>query len=156
MGVRMVRRWIMAVAIVATVAFAGEAKAMQLCGWIVETNEENDVHKLKLYLSSDKEIEFLYKIGGRGIVDGMGHSHSPSKGSFMLHDGETKNPWSFGATLTAPGKIDVIVEIHEKPESIFDDKPTPLLATFTFQRDVPESETKAPPVFAKKQCVMVK
>jgi hypothetical protein len=146
----------MAVAIVATAALTGEAQAMQLCGWIVETNEENDVHKLTLYLSSDKEIEFLYKIGGRGIVDGMGHTHSPAKGTFLLHDGQTDSPWSFGATLTAPGKIDVIVEIHEKPESIFDEKPTPILATFKFQRAVPESETKAPPVFAKKQCVTLK
>lgn len=152
----MLTRWIVAAAILSTVAVMSEARAAQLCAWIVETNEENDVHKLKLYLSSDKEIEFLYKIGGQGIVDGMGHSHSPSKGTFLLHAGETDNPWSFGATLTAPGKIDVIVEIHEKPESIFDDKPTPLLAKFTFQRNVPESEKKAPPVFAKKQCTAVK
>lgn len=155
MGVHMRWRWVMAAALVATVALVGEARATQLCGWIVETNEENDVHKLTLYLSSDKEIEFLYKLGGRGIVDGSGHSHSPSKGTFLLRDGQTDSPWSFGATLTAPGEIDVIVEIHEKPADIFDEKPTPLLATFTFRRDVPESETKAPPVFAKKQCAMV-
>jgi hypothetical protein len=149
-------RWMVAAAIVLTVAFAGEARATQLCGWIVETTEENDFHKLVLYLSADKETEFLYKLGGQGIVDGSGHSHSPSKGSFYLRDGQTDSAWSFGATLNAPGKIDVIVEIHKKPADIFDEKPTPLLATFTFQRNVPESETKAPPVLAKKQCATLK
>jgi hypothetical protein len=152
----MLTRWIGVAAILLTVAFMGEARAAQLCAWIVETNEENDVHKLKLLLSTDKEVEFLYKIGGQGIVDGSGHSHSPSSGTFFLRDGQTDSPWSFGATLTAPGKIDVTVEIHQKPADIFDEKPTPLLAKFTFQRAVPESEKKAPPVFAKKQCATVK
>lgn len=148
--------WIVAAAMLIAAGFAGEARAAQLCGWIVETREPNDVHLLKLFLSSDREIEFFYRLGGLGLVDGSGHMHSPSKGTFLLHNGQTDSPWSFGGTLTAPGKIDVVVEIHQKPADIFDERPTPLLAKFTFKRGIPAGETRVPPVFARKQCAIVK
>ena len=131
-------------------------KAPQVCGWIVETNESNDVHHFDLWLQSDKDLEFLYAIGGEGIVSDHSKSHSPSHGSFVLHSGEKDKPWGFGTTVSTPAKVDITVELHAKPASIFSEEETPLIAKFVFRREVPESETSAPPVFAKKQCAALK
>ena|SRR5215469_1655709 len=131
------------------------AHAGQICAWMIETNEPNDVRHLEVWLHSDAETDFYYKFGGQGIVNGMGHSHSPSKGTFSLHAGQTDSPWSFGATLDAPAKIDVTLELHQTPADIFSDAPTPLIARFLFQRNVPETEKTPPKTLAKKQCAPI-
>ena len=146
----MAKRWI-ASCLLCFLAYA-PAQAAQLCAWMTERNKANDVHDLELWLSADKELEFLYKIGGTGITGEGSKMHSPSSGTFLLHPGKPDKAWGFGATMPMPGKIDVVVEIHQKPADIFDETPTPLIASFTFDRDVPEGEKKAPPVLAKKQC----
>lgn len=153
----MVKKSVMAAsAALVSLGIAGEANATQLCGWMVEKLEPNDVHHVELFLGADREIEFLYRIAGQGMVGDSGHMHSPSRGTFLLHAGQTDSPWSFGATLTPPGKIDIVVEIHQKPADIFDRAPTPLLAQFAFRRNVREGEKRAPATFAKKQCATVK
>jgi len=132
------------------------ARATQICGWIVEKIEANEVHQLDLWLQADGDLEFLYKIGGEGILSEGSRMHSPGRGTFLLHPGKADRPWGFGATLSPPGTIDIIADIRAKPADIFDETPTPLLASFTFHRAVPAGEKRAPPVFAKKQCATVK
>jgi hypothetical protein len=64
--------------------------------------------------------------------------------------------WGIGSTFNPPGKIDITLELHKTPADIFSKEPTPLLAKFSFQREVPASEKKAPKTLAKKQCATVK
>jgi hypothetical protein len=132
------------------------AQAKQVCGWLVETNKPDNEHMFDLWLQADGEMDFLYKIGGEGVVTDSSHSHSPSSGTFVLHAGKAEKPWGFGTTLNPPAKIDISIELHQNPADIFSDAPTPLLAKFSFRRDVPESEKKAPPTLAKKQCTALK
>ena len=146
------RRIALAASLILTVALAGAAQAKQICGWLVEKVEANDVHQLDLWLQADSEVEFLYKIGGKGLLSEGMKMHSPGSGTFLLHPGKADKPWGFGGTLVPPGTIDIVAEIHVKPADIFDETPTPILAAFTFHREVPAGEKKAPPVFAKKQC----
>jgi hypothetical protein len=134
---------------------AAPAHAAEVCGWLVETSEPDDVRQLALWLQSDSDIDFLLKIGGKGLVTESMTSHSPSTATFVLHAGEADKPWGFGATFEPPGTIDVIAELHVMPTDIFSDAPTPLLTAFTFHREVPEGETKASAVLARKQCKTV-
>ncbi|MGD0192382.1 MAG: hypothetical protein ABSD74_16720 [Rhizomicrobium sp.] len=139
----------------ASVASAAPAGAAQICGWLVESNEPEDVRGLTLWLQSDADVDFLYAIGGKGIVNGMGYANSPAKASYTLHAGHAEAPWHGGGTLDAPAKIDITVELHQTPADIFSDAPTPLLAKFAFARNVPASEKKPPATLAKKQCAIV-
>jgi hypothetical protein len=101
-------------------------------------------------------MEFLYQIGGTGMVDASSKSHSPGSGTFALHKGKAATMWGLGATFNPPGTIDISVELHQMPADIFSKESTPLLAQFSFQRNVPESEKRAPRTLAKKQCATVK
>ncbi len=136
------------------VSFSAPAKAAKLCGWMVES-QEDDERKLKIFLSSDAEVDFLYKIGGKGIVYPGNAGNAPNSGSFTLHPGQTESPWSYGQTLEPPGKIDVNIDIQQMPADIFSDKPTPLWANFVFRRNVPANEKKPTAEFMKKQCATV-
>ncbi len=42
------------------------------------------------------------------------------------------------------------------PADVFSDAPTPVLATFMFKRDVPQSEKAPAKTFARNQCAAVK
>ena len=128
------------------------ARATGVCAWLVETTGPDDLHDLTLWLQADKDVDFFYKIGGEGLTSEGSRSHSPGSGTYSLSAGKADKPWGFGATLSPPGDIDIVVELHAKPVSIFSDEPTPLLASFTFHRHVPEGEEKAPPTLAQKQC----
>lgn len=128
------------------------AHAVQVCAWIDETVGDNAYHELKLWLEADAEFEGYYKLAGQGLAgDGM-KAHSPGGGTFFLRPKQADSFWGFGSTLYPPGTIDVIVEIRAKPADVFSDEPPPLLASFTFHRDVPEGETAAPGTFAARQC----
>ena len=131
---------------------APPAHATQVCAWMVETNKPDDLHEVDLWLQSDGEVSFLYKMAGRGLVSEDSKAHSPGSGTFHLEPGVPKRPWGFGATLTPPADIDIVAELHAVPADIFSDAPTPLLASFTFSRHIPEGETKAPPTLMAKQC----
>jgi hypothetical protein len=145
-----------AVGLALVLGAAAPAQATQICGWLKETNQPDDVHEFALWLKSDARVEFLYQIGGKGVVTPSGSSHSPSSGTYSLDPGRPESPWHFGTNVEAPATIDIIVELHQKPADIFSDAPTPLLARFAFERSVPESERKAPPVLAKQQCATLK
>lgn len=152
----MIRRIAAAFALLVSFAlsFTAPAQAAKLCGWMVET-QEDDERKLKIFLSSDAEVDFLYKIGGKGIVYPGNAGNAPNSGTFTLHPGQTDSPWSYGQTLEPPGSIDVNIEIHQTPADIFSDKPTPLLANFVFRRNVPANEKKPIATFMTKQCATV-
>ncbi|HTW34289.1 MAG TPA: hypothetical protein VMD53_06715 [Rhizomicrobium sp.] len=137
------------------VSFSAPAKAAKLCGWMVESEDPDDVRKLKIFLSSDADVDFFYRIGGKGIVYPGNAGNSPGSGTFTLHPGQTDSPWSYGQTLEPPGQIDVNIEIHQTPADIFSDKPTPLWANFVFRRNVPAAEKNPPATFMKKQCATV-
>ncbi len=143
------------VALVALFALVLPAHASQICAWLVEANEPDDVRGLTLWLQSDTDVDFLYKVGGDGIVTQSGKSNSPTSATYSLHAGKAESAWQFGLTLDWPGRIDVTVEIHARPADIFSDAPTPLLAKFAFARAIPASEKKPPATLAKKQCASI-
>jgi hypothetical protein len=134
---------------------ASAARAAQVCGWMLEKTDADNMHELEIWLDADQEISFFYKIGGQGLVDESGHANSPNSGTFVLHPGEPGRPWGFGMTLQPPGQVDVVIEIHQTPKDIFSDEETPLLTSFTFHRDVPADETQPPADLAKRQCATV-
>jgi hypothetical protein len=144
-----------AVLVSLTVSFSAPAKAAKLCGWMVESEEPDDMRKLKIFLSSDADVDLFYKIGGKGIVVPGNTGNAPNDGSFTLHAGQTDSPWSYGQTLEPPGQIDVNIEIHQMPADIFSHAPTPLWANFVFRRNVPANEKNPPAILAKKQCATV-
>jgi len=129
--------------------------AAQICAWIVESDEPDRVRVLTLWLQSDTDVDFLYKVDGEGIVTHSGESNSPTSATFNLHAGEPQTPWHYGAMLDSVARIDISVEIHAQPTEIFSDTPPPLLAKFSFARAVPENEKKPPATLAKKQCASI-
>ena len=131
---------------------AGPACATEVCAWMEETIGEDDYHELQLWLEADGEVDAYYRIKGEGLKSESIKAHSPNSGTYFLRPKEKNSPWKFGATLTPPGDIDVIAEIRAKPADIFSDAETPLLASFTFQRHVPEGETTPPRTLATRQC----
>ncbi|TAJ68917.1 MAG: hypothetical protein EPO51_25655 [Phenylobacterium sp.] len=146
-------RWLQGgLASLALFVTAAPTHAAQVCAWMDETVGEDDYHELALWLEADDEIEFYYKIKGEGLSSEGMKAHSPSSGTFFLRPKTPDKPWGFGSTLSPPGDIDVVIELRAKPRDIFSDEETPLLASFTFRRHVPEGETQAPKAFATRQC----
>ncbi len=141
------------VACALAVALAGPARATELCGWLTEVVKDDNVHDFDLWLQADGEVAFLYRMTGKGLTSEGSRMYSPGSGTSSLHAGKAERPWGFGATLDPPGDVDIVAEIHVSPKSIFDEEETPLLGKFTFQRHVPEGETKPPTDFQKHQCV---
>jgi hypothetical protein len=132
-----------------------EAQAGQVCGWLVEKTKPHGEHDFDIWLGADQRLEFLYQIGGSGVTAEGFRAHSPSSASYLLNPGKPERVWGFGTTVPTPSKVDISIEIHSKPADIFSDEPTPLIAQFTFARDVPDGEKKAPPILAAKQCAAV-
>jgi hypothetical protein len=132
-------------------ALAAAPKPVQVCAWIDEVGEPDSQHTLKLWLQADGDVVGIYEIAGEGLVGEAVRSHSPASGSLVLHPGKAVSPWSFGATLSPPGRIDVIVRLRAPTASIFD-PPGPVMVEYAFRRVVPEDEANSPPVFAERQC----
>ncbi len=143
-----------ALALTAAVAVSGPARAAQLCGWLTEKVSADDVHDFALWLQSDSDIAFFYKMSGKGVVTPSGSSYGPGSGTFSLRPGRPQNPWGYGTNISQ-GDIDIVAEIHETPKSVFDDTESPLLVTWVFQRHVSANEKKPPTDFAKHQCITV-
>ncbi len=147
--------------LIAAALFAGAllaspaAQAAQVCAWMTEKLDGEEMHDFQLYLQADQELEIYYKIGGEGLIGDGSRMHSPGSGTFVLHKGVAEKPWGFGATLSPPGQVDFVVGVHKKPVDIFSETLPPLLASFDFKRKVPEGEKKAPATFATKQCKTV-
>ena len=137
------------------VACTATADAANVCAWMVETEEPDDVRALVIWLQSDTDIDVFYQIGGRGIVTPGSTGNAPNDGTFTLSAGKARSPWKYGQTLEPPGKIDVTIELRKMPADIFSDAPKPLFAAFAFNRDVPKPEKKPPATLARKQCATV-
>jgi hypothetical protein len=146
----------LAAGLLMTLSFAARSQTVQVCGWMVESVKPENVHQFDVWLQTDGELSFFYKMSGAGVVAGSNKTHSPGSGTYVLHAGKAEKPWGFGTTVYPPAKIDITIELHETPADIFSEAPTPLLAKFDFRRDVPESETKPPTTLARRQCVAVK
>jgi hypothetical protein len=129
-----------------------KSKAPQVCAWIVETKDADKVHQFDLWLEADAEVDFLYVIGGAGVITPSGKSHSPSSGTYNLSPHKAEKPWGYGTSVNSSAKIDITVDLRQTPTDIFSKVQTPLLAKFLFRRDIPESEKAVPPIFAKRQC----
>jgi hypothetical protein len=141
-----------AVALALLLAFGAQSNATEVCAWLKESVKRDQLYMFELWLQADGEMDFLYQITGAGIVTEGSKSHSPGSGTYVLHPHKPEKPWEFGTTLNPPGTIDIGIELHQTPADIFDDTPTPILAQFTFHRDVPAAEKKPPTMLAKKQC----
>jgi hypothetical protein len=139
-------------ALILLVPCSAPARAAQVCAWLVESSQPLDVRMLTLWLQSDADIDFLYKIDGDGIVTEAGSSNSPTTATYNLHAGHADSPWHYGSTLEGPGKIDLTVEIRKTPIDIFSEKMSPLLARFVFKRTVPATEKTPPASLASRQC----
>jgi len=137
-------------------AAAAPAHAVEVCAWVNETIGEDDYHELELWLEADGKTDFLYKIKGEGLSTENMQAHAPNSGTLVLHARQPSQPWGFGATLSPPGEIDVVVELRAWPKDIFSEEETPLLASFTFRRRVPEGETQPPKDFATRRCATLK
>jgi hypothetical protein len=123
---------------------------------MIEKVDSESTYTFDIWAETDAPLDFLYKIGGTGVVSEGLKAHSPGSGTFTLRPGKAQRVWGFGSTISPPAKIEFVLEIHQTPADIFSEAPTPLLAEFTFKRSIPESEKKPPPVLAKKQCSVVK
>jgi len=145
----------LALAAVALVAAGGSARATELCGWLVETVEGDNVHQFSLWLEADGDANLFYKMTGAGIVTESVKAYSPGSGTFSLRARRAETAWGFGSTLDPPGDIDIVAEIHAPPKSVFSEEETPLLAKFVFQRHVPDGEKTPPADFAKRQCATI-
>ena len=139
-------------------ALAGSAvpaHAGQLCGWLIETLGDDDLHQFELWLQSEGDTDVVYKMRGEGIVSESSRSYSPGSGSYALHARKAVKVWGFGTTLNAPADIDIVAEIRSPPKSVFSEEETPLLATFSFQRHVAEGRGVPPAPFGARRCVAV-
>lgn len=148
-----IRRNSLALAALVAALATVPAQAAQVCGWLVESIDADKVNSWDLWLQSDAEVDFKYEMKGEGITTESSRMYSPGSGSFSLTAGKAGHAWGFGTNLEAGANIDIIAELHQAPKDIFNDDETPLLATFTFQRKVPEGETAPPKTFMEKQCV---
>jgi hypothetical protein len=149
-------RSVLAAAVAAMTLGAAPAHAAQVCAWLTESIGEDNLHEVALWMQADADVSVYYMIKGEGLKENEGgRSHSPGSGTFGLQAGKPEKPWGFGATLYPPGVIDIVAEVHATPKDVFSDDEPPLLASFTFHREVPEGEEKAPATLAARQCKTV-
>jgi hypothetical protein len=137
------------------VSWPGCAGATQICAWLVEGAQPGHVRTFDLWMESDADINFLYDVGGRGLMSVAGDQNSPTSATYALNANDPRKAWSYSATFYPPGKIEITLDIHETPPDIYSHASTPVLAKFAFTRDVPESETKPPDTFAARQCMEI-
>jgi len=57
-------------ALLAALALIAPARAANVCAWMLETNggDDGNYRQLEIWLQSDADVDFLYKIGGKGIL----------------------------------------------------------------------------------------
>jgi hypothetical protein len=138
------------------ICWTATAQAAQVCAWMKESIAADEEYKFELWLQADTDMDFLYMVGGKGVVTAAMSGNTPAKATYSLHAGKAETVWSTGLTLDAPGTIDFVVELHQMPADIFSDAPTPTLAKFVFDRNVPRPEKQAPATLARKQCAVLK
>jgi len=137
-------------------SFSGlTAHADQICAWLVESNQPGNVRKLDLWLQSDANVDFVYKVTGRGIVTIAGDANSPLDSTYHLDPNQPRQAWSYASTFYPPGKIEITVEIDKLQRDVYSTAPTLALAAFAFKREVPASEKSPPDTLARQQCLEI-
>src|ERR1700678_2887395 len=90
-------------------AQAQDKKPIQVCAWIVETRD-SDFENFEFWMQADHDFEFIYVIGGQGVIRDSGHASSPSQGSMILHPGTPEKIKLWGTSPGGPAKIDLVLE----------------------------------------------
>src|SRR5258708_28191632 len=101
------------VALVFCLPLAAATQAPQVCGWLIERLESENTYAFDIWLQSDARLDFLYKIGGAGVVSESLKAHSPGSGTFTLDAGKATKVWGFGSTLYPPATLDFTIELHQ-------------------------------------------
>ena len=52
-------------------AFTASAQAATVCAWMIEANQPDQVREVDIWLQSDQDVSFLYKVGGKGNYHGF-------------------------------------------------------------------------------------
>ena len=144
-----------ALALAAGLFVGSQARAAQLCGWLTETRKADEVHDFSLWLLSDSDVAFFYKMSGKGIVTGSGSSYGPRGGTHSRRPGRPESPWAYGTNISEDD-VDIVLEIRETPKWVFDGTESPRLVTWVFRRPIPEGEKKLPTDFANHQCIAIR
>ena len=142
-------------ALIALLLCPAAGRAAEICAWLVEANQPENVRSFDIWLQSDADMVFLYNVYGKGIITSSGEANAPANGTYNLRAGNAQQVWNYSPTFYPPGKIDITVEIHKVPSDYYSSGPTPLLASFTFARNIPASEKSPPPILATKQCMEI-
>ena len=126
------------------------AWAAQACAWIVESVEDDGVHKFELNLSADAPTSVAVRFQGPGFT-------SASMGGEMiqLDPGEPKDVDDEGFDVSAGDDLKFDVQLFDHPMASLDEMDAPvgkLLAAFAFDRKVGEDEHAPPADLAARQC----
>jgi len=143
------RALILACAVVLNAVWLQQARAAQVCAWIVESIEDGDTHKFELNLSADAATQVSARFQGPGFT-----SASMGGELIQLDPGEAKSVDGEGFDVDPGDDISFDVKLFNHPISFEEmDNPsgTPL-AAFTFHRKVGAGEKAPPADLAVKQC----
>ncbi len=128
----------------------GQARAAQVCAWIVETVEDDGAHQFALNLSVDAPTSVAVRFQGPGFTSAsMGGEIIP------LAPGEAKDVDADGFDVSAGDDLHFDVQLFDHPLASLDEMDHPTgkaLATFVFQRKVGADEQAPPAELAAKQC----
>jgi hypothetical protein len=136
-------------AVILNAALLEQARAAEVCAWIVESVEEDGAHMFKLNLSVDAPASASVRFQGAGFNSG-------SMGGVMIDfkPGEPQEVDGEGFDVDAGDAIHFDVQLYNHPLTLdeLDDPKGPPLATFAFDRKVGENERAPPADLAAKQC----
>jgi hypothetical protein len=137
-------------ALILDATLSQRASAAQVCVWIVESVEDDGLHKFELNLGVDTPTSAAVRFKGPGFT-------SASMGGDMipLDPGAPKDVDGEGFDVSAGDDLQFDVQLFDRPMASVDEMEAPtgkLLAAFAFHRKVGEDERTPPPDFAAKQC----
>jgi hypothetical protein len=145
------RRSLIAVAaLILNASLMQGASAAQMCAWIVESAEQDGLHKFALNVSVDASTSVAVRFQGPNFTSGaMGGD------MISLDPSEPREIDSEGFDVGAGDALSFTVKVFDRPIASLSDEPGPTRAEFVFQRRVAEGEQAPPPDLATKQCKAV-
>ena len=143
----MKRSVIAVAAVILNASLTQAASAAQICAWIVESAEEDGVHKFALNISADSSAAVAVRFQGPGFTSGaMGGD------IINLDPNEPREIDSEGFDVSAGDTLSFTVKVFDRPITSLSEEPGPARAEFAFHRQVAEGEHAPPPDLAAKQC----
>jgi hypothetical protein len=130
-------------------AWLPQARATQVCAWIVEQVEDEGTHKFELNLSADAPASVSVRFQGPGFT-----SASIGGELIQLEPGAPKDVDGEGFDVSPGDELSFDVKLFNHPIG-FDEMENPPgqpLAAFSFHRKVGEGERAPPADLAVKQC----